>query len=272
MKKLLALVIATVCTTSSALPLAWDPFNYAYSPPTSTNLVGRSNPGGFTWYQAGPTTGGTNVPSIYPGNLSYPGRAPSTGNAIKFGGIDSGGMAARFSMTSGSALATSNTIYVSYIMKVTDITGLSASGVFCAGFNNSASSQTTIPNTVACRLYARAVTGGFNLGTSKSTSQASDFVWDTAVHTVNETNFIVQGYQFVSPGTSDDVCQMWINPDASTFNRNDNVPAPTVSVTTGSDIGVSSFCVFNRNAGEFKEVILDQLTIGTSWAEVTLTN
>ncbi|HVM49255.1 MAG TPA: hypothetical protein VMU04_14585, partial [Candidatus Acidoferrum sp.] len=81
MRTLLALLGAFLATSAWALPVAWEPFAY---PTTPTNLVGQVNPNGvgFTWWQAGPTTGGTNVPSIYPGNLSYPGLAPSTGNAV----------------------------------------------------------------------------------------------------------------------------------------------------------------------------------------------
>jgi hypothetical protein len=278
MTKLLVLIVTSVSTTSFALPIAWEPFNYTYSPggdPSGTNLVGRVNPGGLAWYQAGPVTGGTNVPSIYPGNLSYPGLAPATGNAIKFGGIDSGGMAARFSKSTGT-LAASGTLYYSFIMKVTDITGLSTSGVFCAGFNNSANSQATLPNVVAARLYARATNGGFVLGTSVNSSTASDLVWDTTTHNINETNFVVGSYQMTgSPFGTSDSCQMWINPDPSTFNQNNTIPAATLTTTTGGALtgsGIASYCVYNRNAGEFKSIILDQLTIGTSWADVTLTN
>jgi hypothetical protein len=281
MKKLLALVIASVCTNSFALPIAWEPFNYAYSPPTSTNLVGQANPGGLNWYFAG---GGatnspnlwSNVPSIYPGSLSYPGLAPSTGNSIKFGGIDNDkGMGARFSYPS-SALATSGTLYYSFIMKVTDITSLPTSGVFCAGFNNAAGSQSTLPSVIASKLFARATNGGFVIGTEKNSSSASDIAWDTTTHLINETNFVVGSYQMTgTPFGSGDICQMWINPDPSTFDQTNSVPAATLTATTGGSLtgsGIYSFCVFNRNATEFNGVILDQLAIGTSWADVTLTN
>ena len=56
MRKLFAFVVASICTNSFALPIAWEPFNYAYSPPTSTNLVGQANPGGLAWYYAGGTS------------------------------------------------------------------------------------------------------------------------------------------------------------------------------------------------------------------------
>src|SRR5581483_7776279 len=160
MKKFLLLLIASasVCTTSLALPIAWEPFNYPLAP---TNLVGQVNPNGngFSWYQAGPVTGVTNVPSIFPGNLSYPGLAPSSGNAVKFGGIDSGGMAARFSEATGT-LATSNTLYYSFIFQVVATNGLSTTTPFWAGFNNSAGSQAGLPTSVGTRINCKIANGG----------------------------------------------------------------------------------------------------------------
>ena len=184
-------------------------------------------------------------------------------------------MAARFSYPS-SYLATTGTLYFSFIMKVTDITGLSSSGVFCAGFNNTPGTGTSVPTVVASKLFARATNGGFVIGTEKNSSTASDVVWDTTVHNINETNFVVGSYQMTgSPFGAGDICQMWINPDPSTFDQTNTIPSPTLSATTGGSLsgsGIGSFCVFNRNAAEFKGIIIDQLAIGTSWADVTLTN
>ncbi len=177
MKKLLALLIisTSVCTISTALPIAWEPFNYSLTP---TNLVGQANPNGngFNWYQAGPTTGGTNVPSIYSGSLSYPGLAPSTGNSVFFGGIDSGGMAARFSESS-SVLASSNTLYYSFIFQVTATNGLSTASPFWAGFNNSTGSQSTLPTIVGTRINCKPANGGLNfqIGLDKSSGTTSLF-------------------------------------------------------------------------------------------------
>ncbi len=274
MRRILALAVVCVSVTASALPIAYEGFDYDLSP---TNLVGHTNPDGLTWYQAGPTTGGTNVPSINAGSLSYPGLAPSVGNSAKFGGIDSGGMAARFSRAS-DVLASSGTLYYSFILKITDITAISTSGVFWAGFNNSFNAQPTVPSVVATRVVTRASGSGFNIGLDKSAGQASVFQWypdNTTPTTFNtgDTFFIVGSYTF-NAGTSNDVSQMWINPDPANFGA---TSPPTTNVLTslyGNDIGgdqIGSFCLFNRNAGEPHGIILDELTIGTTWADVTPT-
>jgi len=271
MRTLLALLGAFLATSAWALPVAWEPFAY---PTTPTNLVGQVNPNGvgFTWWQAGPTTGGTNVPSIYPGNLSYPGLAPSTGNAVKFGGVDSGGMAARFSQTSGGNIATSGTLYYSFIFQLTDTNGLSTTAYFWAGFNNSAGSQSGLPTTVGTRINCRPAVGGFQIGLDKSSGTGSAFQFATNLFQLGTNIFVVGSYTFNTSSTSDDVSQLWIDPDPSTFGTTNQPPA-TLTNSTGNDLAqIASFCLFNRNPGEPHGIILDQLSIGTSWDQVTPTN
>ncbi len=274
MKKFLLLFLATAffCIESFALPLAWEPFNYSLTP---TNLVGQTNPNGngFSWFQAGPVTGGTNVPSIFPGSLSYPGLAPSTGNSIRFGGIDSGGMAARFSEASAT-LATSNTLYYSFIFHLVDTNGLSSSSFFWAGFNNTAGSQAGLPSIVVTRINCRTANAGanFQIGLDKSSGALASFQFATNLFTTNDVIFVVGSYTFNTGTSSDDVSQLWINPDSSTFGTSSAPPA-TLTNSAGTDIAqIASFCLFNRNAGEPHGIILDQLSIGTTWDQVTPTN
>lgn len=274
MKKFLVLFAASAlfCFKSSALPIAWEPFNY---PLTPTNLIGQVNPNGngFTWYQAGPSAVATNVPSINPGNLSYPGLAPSTGNSIRFGGINGTGLGARFSEAS-SALATSGTLYYSFIFQLVDTNGLSTSAFFWAGFNNSTGSQSTTPTVVGTRISCRPANGGtnFQIGLDKSSGSTPLIQFATNLFTTNDVIFIVGSYTFNTSTTTDDVSQLWINPDSSTFGTT-NVPPATLTNTSGTDLAqIASLCIFNRNAGEPHGIILDQLAIATSWDQVTATN
>ena len=271
MKKVLIPLLAFVNLAVLAVPLTYEGFDYTITP-TSTNLVGHATPEGLTWDQAGPTTGGTNVPAVVAGSLSYSGLAPSTGNSAHLGGVDSGGMAARLSLKSS---VSSGTLFFSCIIKITDITSLSTGGVFWAGFNNTAGSQSTLPTAVGARIYTRASGGGFNLGVAKNSSTASDWIWDSTVRNVNNVIFVVGSYTIVGSVASDDICQLWINPDPSTFGAtNPPTTGVVLTATTGADITsgvINSFCLFNRNVGEPHGIILDELTIGTTWADVTPT-
>jgi hypothetical protein len=254
-------------------PLAFEPFadatgNGGTSYAVGADLIGQTNPQGLMWYQAGPASALANQPILQNSNLYIPGLAFPAGNSVGFGG--GGGMAARFQITNGSGI-TSGTLYFSFILKLTNITGLSASGVFWAGFNNSADTQTTTPTAVATRVYNRAAGGGFNFGLSKASSTASDWQWDNTVHSLNEVIFVVGSYTFNASSTNDDVANMWINPAASTFGLA-NAPAATLVASSGGDIPssiIASFLLMNRDTTEPAGGVVDELRIGSSWASVT---
>jgi hypothetical protein len=91
------------------------------------------------------------------------------------------------------------------------------------------------------------------------------------VFTTNDSVFIVGSYTFNSATTNDDVCQMWINPDPSTFGLA-AAPAPTLTSIATNDIPsavIASFVLFNRNANEPAGIIADEIRVGPSWASVT---
>ncbi|HVV01776.1 MAG TPA: hypothetical protein VHH88_10475, partial [Verrucomicrobiae bacterium] len=70
MKKLLLLLSLVTPGLAFALPISYEPFDYALSNSvTSTNLIGNTSPDGLTWDLAGGGTSNpiTNQPSISPG-------------------------------------------------------------------------------------------------------------------------------------------------------------------------------------------------------------
>ncbi|MGH7980128.1 MAG: hypothetical protein ACREE6_12205, partial [Limisphaerales bacterium] len=252
-------------------PLVADPFapasangGTAYAP--GADLIGQTNADGFAWYQAGPNS--ANQPLIQSGSLQVTGLAASLGNSVSFGG---NGTSARFDFFTNSSSIGVGNVYYSFALKLTDITGMSSGGVFWAGFNNSSGAQTSTPTTAATRVYTRAAGGGFNIGLSKASSTTSDIAWDNAVHSPDETIFLVGSYTFNSASTTDDVANLWINPPPSTFGVA-FAPPPTLTNSADTDINsgaIESFVLLNRNAGEPTNGIFDELRIGTSWASVT---
>jgi hypothetical protein len=89
--------------------------------------------------------------------------------------------------------------------------------------------------------------------------------WDTTdLFSINTTLFIVGSYTF-NPGTGNDVSALWINPTIGSATA----PSATVSATGGTDLStVASFVLCDRIATE-PTGILDELRIGTTWADVT---
>jgi hypothetical protein len=244
-------------------PLSFDPFAYS----VGADLIGQTNAQGLSWYQAGPDSALTNQPVIQSSNLYVPGLAFPVGNSAGFGG--GGGMAARFPIANGTGI-TSGTVYYSFLLKLTNIAGLSSSGVFWAGFNDTTGAQTSTPSVVATRVYTRAAGGGFNFGLSKASSTSSDWQWDTAVHHLNETIFLVGSYTFNSSSTNDDVAELWIDPAPSAFGQASAPPA-TLDTASGGDISpntIASFLLMNRDPTEPAGGLVDELRLGSSWASV----
>ncbi len=239
-----------------------EPFNY----PAGANVGGQTTPGFLTWDDVGTSTAGPYVTAVA-GNLNVVGLAAATGNSIRFGGL---GKSARFSFAP-SATVTGGTLYYSFSLKVIDTNGLSSSGIFIAGFNNTAGTQANQPTVIGTRLYIRAAPGGFNLGLAKNSSTSTDWVWDPRVFTTNQVIFLVGGYSFNPGSTTDDVSSLWINPSASNFGSG-SPPASSLATASGNDISsskIASFVFFQRDATEPAAMLADELRIGPTWSSVT---
>jgi hypothetical protein len=270
MKKLLLISPICLCTAAAfALP-DYEPFSdstgsggTSYS--TGANLIGQTNSSGQTWWQAGPTS--TTQPTIAAGDLSVSGLySTGGGQSAAFGG---NGESARLNLSVGAGGILSGTVYFSFAAKLTDLTALNTAGVFWAGFNNAQGSQLTTPGTVVTRVVTRSAGAGlYNIGLDKASGTPASFVWDSGNFTTSDTVFLVGSYTF-NPSTGDDVSQLWINPDSSTFAAG-SAPVSSLSSTAGTDIArVASFVLFDRNANEPTAGLIDDLRFGTSWADVT---
>ena len=265
MKKALVLIAASALFATGVYALPdYEGFDYT---------VGNNLTNCGKWFVAGTSTAAQLT--IASGSLSYNGLAPSQGNKVSFGGNGEG---ARLSL---SSVVTSGTLYYSFLINFTNISSQGTASQLWAGFNNTAGAQSGLPGTLGAKFYTKtnSVLGGFLIGVMNNSSSGSDIVYEdtnTVHHLANETNFIVGAYQIVGAfGGTDDYSQMWINPDSSTFGSN-APPAATLTTTTGGGLtgsGVASFALMNRLAGTGAAMYgyIDELTIGTSWADVTPT-
>ena len=269
MKKPLAVIaLAMFSLTVYALP-DYEPFADATgaggtSYAAGTNLGGQVNAQGLSWADVGTSTAGPYITNNA-GSLSVPGLTPGLGNSILFGGS---GKSCRMGI--GSTI-TAGTVYFSFAVNITNITGLATSGIFWAGLNNTTGTQTGQPTVVGDKMYTHGTNSGtafvFGFAKNGTAAPADSISWDSTPHSVNETNFIVATYTF--GGTS----KMWINPDPATFGDNALEPTPTLTSIASADIpSVASFVFFQRNAGEPAAMIADELHIGSTWADVTPTN
>jgi hypothetical protein len=189
--------------------------------------------------------------AITTGSLSYTGLPTSTGNKVAFS--SSGEDAAKL-----FTQQTSGTVYYSFLLNITSLGSLNATGGYFTGFNEGTS--TTYGGTVWTRLDG----SGFDIGLNPRTT-AANTVWTTGTTSINTTVFVVISYQIVS-GSTNDVVKMWINPTPGQTE-----PAATLSATNGlTDLAnLNRILIRQDGASATPNIEMDELRIGTTWADVT---
>ena len=253
---------AATLTVNYPMPYC-EPFDYT----AGANLANHTNANFLAWADIGTSTAGPYI-TVRSNSLPVPGLANTSGNSIQFGGL---GKSVRFSFPTGYPV-NSGTLYYSFATQVIDTNGLTASGIFVAGFNNSVGTQTGQPTVIGTRVYLHHTNGGFNIGTSKNSSTASEWVWDPRTFTTNQTIFLVGSYTFNTVATTnDDLAQLWINPDPSTFGSA-TPPPPLLVTSAGPDITanqIASFIFVQRSTTQPALMFADELRMGRTWADVT---
>ena len=85
-----------------------------------------------------------------------------------------------------------------------------------------------------------------------------------------DTVFIVARYTFNIAGTTDDTCDLWLNPDPSTFGTTNLPPATIANIGAGgTDLSSLDRFFFRRAANWPPRTVADELRLGYSWAQVT---
>lgn len=258
--------------------LFYDSFNF------STGSLGTA--GAPTWIKNGASPDPT-VQNV--GGLTYPGLQVSSDTlSLQYDGsgvnAGSGAPAATDGITLSGQPYTTGSLYYSLLLKVTATqvgtgngfaTGVNLTqGSFMAGlFTGAASAAPTVGTTAAPLLI---LTGDgtqfattYRLGTSK-TATAVDRQFATQTFGIGpnaETVFVVLRYTFDS--VNGDSASLFLNPTPG-----NPVPAASLTVTAGANLtlgtpaGIKSFFVRN-NSVEPDALLIDELRIGTTWADVT---
>jgi Immunoglobulin I-set domain len=249
-------------------------------------LAGQSrapNPGDGvqSWWEYGPLAqAGTNgvashEPTVAAGDLSVSNLlSDGGGRSAAFGG---NGDSALMNLTTSANGITSGTVYFSFALKLVDITSLDTNGAYFAGFCNLQSHDHGIgtPSSVAGRVLVRSDgAGGFNIGLQEGGNNSpSGFntAWDNRSFTTSDTIFVVGSYTFNSGSSSDDVADLWINPDGSSFGVDDASAPPADLTSSGSskDLARAASFVLLDQATNEPDGLIDDLRIGLSWADVT---
>ncbi len=255
-----------------------------YTP--GANLAGQASAayavysGTQQWYER--TASGVIEPTIVAGDQAYPSlNSAGGGGSARFGGngssalmnlsVASGGIGNGTSI-SGIAI-TANTVYFSFVLKLTDLTGMSASGVGLTAVTQvqSQNPDPSVPSAQGAVVMLRSTAGGFNVGIDgggKGSTHAA-IQWHNTVYTTNGTLFLVGSYDFNSPASQSDAGgRLWINPAPSTFGAASVPTADLTSTGNSTDLARVAGFMLMENAGA-PTGLIDDLRVGLDWASVT---
>lgn len=260
-----SLVFALSPITQAAV--FYEPFDYPANSPLDAQLA----PNAKAWSVAGPAAPATSIatPSLTP-PLQL---AASAGPALQWG--NNSGSNSGASVRVGVGSYTTGTVYWSLLLQIDDPAGLigGTTGAFVAGFNTKDDAQSTNLTSAAARLVLRknpsGPSGSFFIGTSVNSNDGSPGapqVWDPTPRAAGATYFLVASYTF-NPSAKDDVANLWIDPDPSTFGA-DSPPLPTLT-STGADIGSIHSFFFRQNQNGPALATADDLRVATTWSDVT---
>ena len=228
------------CKPASALPY-YEPFVY-----TAGDSLGQSQ----QWSNV--NTGDNIV--IASGNLSYTGLTPN-GNSVTFDG-------AGIDCTSPFTSTTTGTIYYSFIMNINSMAGVTdANGGYFAALGSSTTN-------LGATLWTKRIDDvSFNLGIEVRTAAGATTTYGTTAYVTGQPYFVVVGYTLGdSTIASDDTVNLWVNPTIGAAQ-----PAATVTDShLGTDLSaISTFLLRQDSTTETPSLSVDELRIGTTWAQVT---
>ncbi len=256
----------------SALALGWlaaplqaqlihDPFNYT----PGVTLAGQSPFAPLTWYAAGPA--GPQQARVQAGVLQWPGLSNSVPNRVNItagNGPSSLFVFGTMDVADPYPPITGGTIYFSFILRVTDLTGLGVGGNYFAGFTPDQGGGAVTPANVFTRVLLRTSGAGYNIGLDKSSGVLANFQWDTRVFNAGDTVLLVGAYIF--SGENADISQLWINPDPTTFCSS-TPPLYTLQSTAGVDATqLASVAYIQRpTPAQPTAMLTDELRVSQFW-------
>jgi hypothetical protein len=256
MKKIMVMmVMGMVAAASQATLIFYDDFS---SPAGS--LLGTTPDAGTTWNYKTNTPAGDAYKVVTTGLTAPSGFKPATGGAATktADGNDS------YSTYAGAPSATAgNSIYYSFLFASTQaVSAASTSGRITALGTGYGSDYATI-------RYDKVANDSFYKLSLVPRGTTTGYLQLTNQLALGSTHLVVVSYTYVS-GTTNDIVKMWLDPDSSTFNAG---TAPTATLTangTSADLTtVYDSIRLGAQSGTPSKVMVDELRVGTTWADVT---
>jgi len=246
MKKIFFLIgLFVLSLGSKGQLLLHEPFNYTSDP---TNGLHLQSSGVWQRLNTGDSILVDNT------SLTYSGLAASTGNKVKFEGLGSDNYRIFTSQTSGS-------VYSSFILNVSALGSLDATGGYFTGFSETGSNS-LFGAVVWTRLSTTA--GKFNIGIS-TRSSTSPISWLPTELDPGTSYFVVFAYDMVA-GSANDVARIWLN---TTAIGGSEPVADATSVAAADLLSVERIFLRQDSPAETAATEVDEIRVGTTWASVT---
>lgn len=220
-------ISAPECKVTNSLPVS-EPFNYSVGTTLNTSQM---------WTN---TSTATDEITTVSGNLSYTG-ITATGNSVSFAGT---GSDTRLPFTD----TTSGELYASFLVSVTDLTGISTTGsTYFAVLSNAENSFTV------ARIYIKTDGTLFQYGISPTTS-TTNIIWSSNTYAVGSTQYLVLSYNFTSNSLA-----LIENPTIGGSGTAAVTVTPSTALTS-----LANFILRQDTATSTPAMKIDELTISTT--------
>lgn len=220
-------VLSPECKPTNPLPLS-EPFNYTLGTTLNTSQM---------WTN---TSVAADEITTISGNLTYTG-ITSSGNSVSFAGA---GSDTRLPFTD----TTSGELFTSFLVNVTDLTGISTSGSTYFAVLSNASNSFTV-----ARIYIKTDGTQFQYGISPTTL-AADIVWSPNLYNVGSTQYLVLSYNFTN-----NELKLIENPAIGGTGTTAATVAPTPALSS-----LANFILRQDSATATPALTIDELTITTT--------
>jgi hypothetical protein len=244
--------VATLTVLSnSATFLAYEPFNYAAGSLLGTN---QTIPGPGGWLLNSGTSG-----TITNENVTVRGLVSPIGNAYTWGSANSSERLPIGTNVSG-------TLFFSFALHLDDLGSITPSGnsETMAGFTTGTGTSFGSKINIVSNDF-----GVYQIGIYKG-GGVNNGALATNLFRTNEIVFVVSRYSFNPNSSTDDTCDLWLNPDPVTFG-DDTPPTATIAATGagGNDLPQLDRFFLRRNNGFPRRTTIDELRLGYTWTDVT---
>ena len=194
-----------------------------------------------------------NTPSDQGNSLYFPNLANSQGNRTTF-------VAGNSEDVNKAITGITGTGYYSFLLNVTNTTGLNTTGDYFTGFGATAGTSVTI---FAPRVYVKAgiTPNTFQLGIQNTTGGSPTQTYDPTEYPVGTTVFVVVK---LDASVAPIQASLFVNPVPGSTE-----PVPTISNSSGTFTFSTFASIFLRQGSATGNLEIDEIRVGSTWEDVT---